>query len=213
MTVWARSDVAAVAISADHGGCGTVHSRPAPGGVPVKVWALNCDGGCEDHLRSDPLWSGTAHTVPETPDEVKIREDVEKRGQLEQQAGMAQALSDLAKLGDLPAAIAQLASIMGGERHQLDESMLRICRNGHLNKQNARFCADCGANLDDAVNRKDAAGAIEAAEDRSDVLTLVSLDEMSMSELRELAEKVGAPNARSKAEQIELIKQAQGSVE
>lgn len=209
ITVWARSDVAAVAISADHGGCGTVHSRPSPGGVPVKIWALTCEGGCEDFLRSDALWSGTSHGVPETPDETTIRLDVEKRGQIEQQATMAQALHDLAKLGDLPGAIAQLARIMGGERHQLEEAPVQLCRNGHPNTATAHFCIDCGANMQDAANRKDAAGALAAGPSINDLPKAVDLETLNMNELKEIATSLGVPTTRSKAEQIALIKEAQ----
>jgi len=79
MAVFARSDVMSVSLSESHGGCGAVHSRPVTRGVPDKVWALSCPR-CENHLRSDAHWASMLADVPETPDEVRVREDVEKRG-------------------------------------------------------------------------------------------------------------------------------------
>lgn len=104
MTVYARSDVCAVVISKTHGGCGDAHARPADS----KEWALTCHGGCEDYLRHDPLWSATPQNVPETPDEVDMRLDSEKRGKLAQERQTAEALEHLA---DLPAALRALARL------------------------------------------------------------------------------------------------------
>lgn len=104
MSVWARSDVAAITISPDHGGCGRTHSRPAPGGNPVPVWELNCHGGCEDHLRNNSLWSATPETIPETPDEIAARESNEKRTQRDQQTRNVEVME---KLGNLPQGMAE----------------------------------------------------------------------------------------------------------
>jgi len=76
----ARSDVMSVAVPLEAGGCGVSHSRPVTNGVPDEVWTLTCPA-CEVFLAKDPLWSATEAEIPETPDEVKIREDNEKRGQ------------------------------------------------------------------------------------------------------------------------------------
>lgn len=220
MTVWARSDVCAVSISPDHGGCGISHSRPVVAGAPVRTWALTCQGGCEDYLRNDPLWSGTPETVPESPDEIAIRQDLEKRGQLESQASMATALNDLAKLGDLPGAIAQLAQMMAGNApQQLAQQPLLLCRNGHRNTSTVKFCGECGADLDDAANKrpvgelsptdpKKATSADESQEKSAKDLGNQELEGMSLAALRDIAANLGVPPARSKADQIASIRAA-----
>lgn len=96
MTVYARSDVMSVTLSKDHGGCGAVHSRPVTHGAPSRVWALDCPGGCEDHLRSDPKWSASPMEVPETPDETRGREEADKRGERTREAQMESAVASLA---------------------------------------------------------------------------------------------------------------------
>lgn len=217
MTVYARSDVAAVTISSDHGGCGTVHSRPVVEGAPVKIWALTCHDGCEDYLRNDSLWSGTAHTIPETPDEIAIRADVEKRGQAEQQTSIMDALNKLSALGALPTVLAQIlsghtAAVAAGT------PITRLCRNGHPNGENGKFCGECGANMMDAVNKQPVAALsvpetivlgedgviITPTESQAETVT-EALEGKSLAELREIAREVGAEIARSKAEQIDNI--------
>ena len=214
MTVYARSDVMHVGISRDLGGCGEGHGRPVVAGAPAKVWALTCHGGCEDYLRSDPLWSGTPQGVPETPDETAIREDVERRGQLEQQQSTAAALEQLAKLGDLPSAIAQLAQIMSGQQPQLAPAMDVLCRSGHRNRSDARFCAQCGASMDEpvAANRGPALPPAEKeaapVQDTSPAAAEVpaDLEALSLPELKEIAARLGVKTARSKADQVAAIR-------
>lgn len=224
MTVYARSDVAAVNISANHGGCGETHSRPVVGGAPARLWALECSGGCEDVLRSDSHWAGTPHTVPETPDEVAIRLDVEKKNQIELQVGNAHALAELAKLGELPTAMAQALAAAFGPllgTATAQPAIAHLCRNGHSNVADAKFCGECGANMLDAVNKQPVAAlsgseepapaepgvTVTADEPQAETVT-EDLDGKSLAELREIAREVGAEIARSKAEQIENIKQA-----
>jgi Transcription termination factor len=225
MTVYARSDVSAVSISKDHGGCGQIHSRPVVEGAPAKIWALSCQGGCENFLRSDSLWSGTAHTIPETPDETARRTDIEKRGQVEQQTSMAHALNDLAKLGALPGVLAQLMGHLNPNADKVEaatlEQELRVCRNGHMNQQHVKFCGECGANMLDAVNKQPTA-ALSSSETASPTETGVTvtpaepqaetgiedLESKSLTELREIARDLGAEIARSKAEQIDNIVKA-----
>lgn len=219
MTVWARNDVCAVSISPEHGGCGESHTRPVVKGAPVKIWALTCHGGCEDHLRGNSLWSGTPEGVPETPDEMNIRLDVERRGQLEQQATMASALNDLAKLGDLPAMIALLAQSMAGNGpQQLTGQTVQLCRNGHRNPEGTKFCGECGADMNDGVGKAPVAevtttpeAGTEQAESTSEPgidLTTLDPETARLADLKKIADQVGAPTARSKAEQISLIQQA-----
>lgn len=95
MTVYARSDVMGVTLSREHGGCGATHSRPVTHGAPVKVWGLSCPT-CEDHLRSDPNWAVDPEEIPETPDEVKLRESREKRGEKTVAANLEASIASLA---------------------------------------------------------------------------------------------------------------------
>lgn len=145
MTIHARSDVAAVTISPEHGGCGDLHSRPVVEGAPVKLWTLECPA-CEDVLRKDSHWSPTISGIPETPDEKEYREDQEVKGRTDQQNQTAEALVKLATLGDLPAAIAKLAEMFSsGEPRRENGLTCSAC--SKLNPANARFCGECGLNL------------------------------------------------------------------
>jgi hypothetical protein len=144
MTVYARSDLASVSLSAAHGGCGEIHVRPAPGGKPDKLWALDCANGCEDHLRHDPLWSTTLAEIPETYDSKLVRERDEKMGKLDRENQLAEALIALQNLGQLPAAFAQVVeSITGAPANAVAGST--VCPQGHDNKAGHKFCAECGA--------------------------------------------------------------------
>lgn len=181
MTVWARSDVAAVSISPAHGGCGDVHGRPVVEGAPVKVWALTCHSGCEDFLRNDPLWSGTAHEIPETPDETAQREDADRRGQVEQQKNMTSALIDLAKLGDLPDALVQIFKSVAIQQRPELTALDVMCPNGHRNPATAKFCADCGTAVTPASDEPRAVDTSASAEDVAH----------TMSQIREAADETG----------------------
>jgi hypothetical protein len=148
MTVYARSDIAAVSISTAHGGCGEVHSRPAPGGKPVAEWALTC-GPCENHLRHDPLWATFTDQIPETPDEIRSREEAEKRGQRDQAVATQAALTNIA---DMPAAFQALAEALlkqgGNITLPTEPSVPTVaCANGHQVKHDAKFCHECGLSM------------------------------------------------------------------
>lgn len=220
MTVYARSDVAAVSISPEHGGCGESHSRPVVEGAPVKLWALTCHGGCEDVLRNDSLWAGTAHTVPETPDEEAIRLDVEKRGQAEQQTSIMDALNKLSALGALPTVLAQ---VLSGHNAAIATGtpITRLCRNGHPNGEHGKFCGECGADMTDAVNKKPVAalsgpeGTAEAETGETDTPTsnlaetvTDDLDGLTYTQLKEIAKNLNLEIAKSRVEQLEIIKKA-----
>jgi hypothetical protein len=224
MTVFARSDVAAVSISVDHGGCGQSHSRPVVEGSPVKLWALTCHGGCEDVLRGDNHWAGTPHTIPETPDEVAIRMDVEKRGQADQQTSIMDALNKLSALGALPTVLAQ---VLSGRTAELGSPspITQLCRNGHPNQESVKFCGECGADMGDAANKRPVA-ALSAPEELAPVETGETvtpaetepeavtedlggdLEGKPLAELRAIARATGAEIANSKKEQIANIVKA-----
>lgn len=208
MPVHARSDVAAVTISQAHGGCGQPHSRPVVEGAPVKLWTLTCPQ-CEDVLRSDPLWSGTVSEIPETPDEQRVREDQQRRGQREQADATAHALERLAQLGDLPTVLARFIDHVSSPA-ALEPPMAVMCRNGHRNPQHAQFCSACGASMDEGVNTGRAVGAIETAPDDDGaggepVEVPEDLESMKLPQLRELAKRLGVATARSRDEQVALI--------
>lgn len=197
MTVHARSDVAAVSISSKHGGCGEVHSRPVIGGAPAKSWSLTCHGGCEGVLRNDPHWSTTLSTVPETPDEISIREEAEKRGQVQQAKDTASALQEIAKLGDLPAVLAQLLANNGNNA----QALTTFCKHGHQNVGSTRFCGECGVSMVEAPTAESVA--------INDAVVGDNYDTMSINELRTLARERGIEAARTKKD---IIAQLRGGV-
>lgn len=150
MSLWARSDLASITVSAAHGGCAQVHTRPAPGGNPDPVWKLDCVP-CESHLRSDPLWSATLSEVPETPDETKAREDFEKRGALDRDGVMAMALAKLAGV-ELPETLRRPISGLAPHIPAVTGAKV-LCEAGHDNEPGMKFCGECGASLRAPVKR------------------------------------------------------------
>lgn len=191
MPVHARSDVSAVTISPEHGGCGQVHSRPVDQGAPVKLWSLTCSDGCEDVLRNDAHWSGTISGIPETPDEKSYREDQEIKGKADQQAQTAEAIAKLASLGDLPAAIAQLAAMFSGEPKREAQTVCAAC--SKPSPATGKFCGHCGTSL--------------VSETPSDGLAVPPLNDLAEDQLRELAKERGLkPHPRAgKTRLIELL--------
>ena len=157
MSVFARSDLAAVTVSPAHGGCGRSHVRPAPGGNPVAIWELKCDGGCEDHLRKDPHWATTVSEIPETHDEVKVREDYEKRGAKDKDAVLAAALAKLAGV-ELPESLTRMS---GGAPLHIPGTM--ECPLGHAQAAGAKFCAECGSPMHGVPNGRQIAPAAPPA--------------------------------------------------
>lgn len=216
MTVYARSDISCVALSKAHGGCGEVHSRPVVDGAPAKLWALTCNN-CEDHLRSDSLWSSTISEIPETYDEKSVREDQEKRGQREQADATAHALERLAHLGDLPTVLGKMVELMTGQQPQAalqaENALAHLCRNGHANVNSAKFCGECGASMADAVNTPPKA-AIEPTPEvtKTDPETVpdpsqdvASYDSHTVAELRDAAKTLGVSTSGTKAELIDRL--------
>jgi hypothetical protein len=199
MTIYARSDLCYVAVSADHGGCGLGHARPVVGGAPAKVWALDCHA-CEDHLRFDALWSPQVTTIPETLDEKNAREDVEKRGAVEQAQSVADALGQLAKLGDLPAILGQFMQYM---------TTGQVAPAVPIGAPKADIVATPepapAPQLPPAPETPSAPEPVHlAASDTPDY------DVMTLNDLRELAKKKGVPITRSREDQIAAIKDAMG---
>ena len=215
MSVWARSDVASVTVSEAHKGCGKTHVRPAPGGRPVDVWEITCPGGCEDFLRTDPLFASNRSELPESPDEVKSREDFEKRGVLERDQVMALAMAKIAgielsepprrpALGLVPPLAVTAGQVECPNGHGCDPGTrfctecgsamreeAKRCPEGHENAPSAKFCADCGASL--------AAGA--GAPEKG-------LGSMRAAELRELARARGLDDSGSRADVLTRLRAA-----
>lgn len=81
MTVYARSDVASVAIPPDLGGCGERHSRPVKDdGKPARLFALACPP-CESALAGNPQWSAHRWEIPLTPDEEHEADMLERQSE------------------------------------------------------------------------------------------------------------------------------------
>src|SRR5215469_9657550 len=140
MTMHARSDLASISVSAAHGGCGTTHVRPAPGGNPVALWSLTCPA-CEDFLRSSDLWASSPADIPETHDEKLNREDFEKRGAKDKDAIMTLAIAKLAGMdaSDLPESLTRMIS---GAKAHVPQTV--NCPDGHPNPLDQKFCGECG---------------------------------------------------------------------
>lgn len=155
MTVFARSDLMSVSISPQHGGCGNTHSRPVHEGSPAKLWALTCDDGCEDILRSDPHWSAHPADIPETPDEKTTREVQERQGKRDAEDATALSIQEIAKI---PGALEKMVKALSGQNgkddpnqgKQTKASEMDACPNDHKVPTGSKFCPECGANMNDA---------------------------------------------------------------
>lgn len=149
MTIYARTDLAYVAVSPSHGGCGTSHRRPVETGAPVKVWALTC-AACEKHLSKDQLWSSQVSEIPETFDETRTREDWEKRG--ERDVKILEAIGAARKAGmPIPETLFRALSTTGAHHFGQAITGTLLCRNGHDCEPGHRFCGECGAEVRQAV--------------------------------------------------------------
>ena len=125
-----------LAVSKDgHGGCGQVHAiERGPSGYAE----VTCAGGCEDHLRTDPMWNTQPAEVGETFDERRAREAAEKRGNTASQHLMTVALGRLAGIDT--SAITGASPATGG-------AFAAACPQGHPCPAAAKFCATCGSEV------------------------------------------------------------------
>jgi hypothetical protein len=146
MTLYARSDVMSVSVPIDSGGCNSQHSRPVINGAPVKPFALTC-APCESFLkeRASDIWATTEADIPETPDEVKGREDFAKRGATDRDNVLAIAMAKLAGV-ELPQTIRQAISGASPEIHAAIAGKM-VCENGHDNEPGSKFCQECGGRM------------------------------------------------------------------
>ena len=191
MTVYSRSDVAAISISQAHGGCGQSHSRPVVQGAPAKLWALTCVQ-CEDHLREDPLWSGTVADIPETRDEESEREDYEKRGANDIQTMMALALTRMTG-GEVPDTVARM--IDGSKLHIPSQVKVLCPPYGHANPPGMKFCGECAAPM------REAAPAVEAAPSPPDAPGR-DLADLHPQKLRKMCREKGLDDSGTRPEML-----------
>jgi hypothetical protein len=215
MTLYARSDLSSVVVSAQNGGCGTSHSRPVKDGAPAKVWQLACPA-CETVLRTDPLWAGAVSEIPETPDEQHVREDRDKRGAKEQAEATAVALE---RIGNMPEELAKaFVAAMAAQAQGAAEPTGVPCRDCAAPvTMGQKFCGECGAR-DPAHSARPAtepsieyAAASYKVQDVPLPPPLPDPGEMSYSELRRLAVTMGLSGKGTKAELLERLSGAESA--
>ena len=197
MTVYSRSDVAAISISLEHGGCGVSHARPVVQGAPAKLWALTCVQ-CEDFLRTDPLWSSTVSEIPETHDEMSEREDYEKRGANDIQTMMALALTRLTG-GEVPDTVAKM--IDGSQLHIPSQVKVLCPPYGHANPPGMKFCGECAAPMHEA------APAVEAPREPEPV-PAPGLAALHPQKLRKMCRNLGLDDSGTRPEMLARLEAA-----
>lgn len=217
MALYARSDLACIAIPVASGGCGSTHSRPVVNGAPAREWKLEC-GPCEAHLKgsrrgivkspisksatgpltygtvdADPMWSSTPDTVPLTPDEERTDATRRERGKI--QIEMLQALAAMRATGvDVPAEAMWLLE------QELPPGVLRgtvVCANSHDVPAGSAFCPQCGVSM--AVKAAIGGGGDEASEAAADLATL------HPQTLKKLCRERGLDDAGSKDDLISRL--------
>jgi hypothetical protein len=212
MVLYAASNVMAVTVPAEAGGCvpTTTHRRPVLNGVPVHPWGLECPP-CEDFLRlhQPDQWSATLSELPETYDETKAREDFEKRGARDKDALMTLIM----------------AKSVGIDPSQLPESLTRMvtgmplhipglleCPNGHASPAGQRFCGECGAPMSagvakaalEAPGRPPAPPAGEGAAGAGEKKRRIS--DLRLDELQAVARSRGVPTGGTRRDLIVRLK-------
>lgn len=143
--LYGRSDIASVHVPAeDFGGCGTTHRRPVVNGAPAQIWGLDCPP-CEDHLRHSDQWGTTSSEIPETHDEVKAREDFDRRGAKDKDAILTLALARLAGIesSELPESLTRMIS--GVPAHVPVQGKIVCGECGSDSAAGMKFCGQCGS--------------------------------------------------------------------
>lgn len=156
MTLYPPSSWVESTVPVDNGGCGETHRRPYVEGRPVHPYGLECPP-CEDYLRKamGDQWSANIADIVETYNEKTARERAEKTGKLDRERQLADALTQLGPLGQLPAALTQFVAQMTGVLPPAVQGVME-CPNGHAAQPGAKFCPECAAPLSVPVT----AGAI-----------------------------------------------------
>jgi hypothetical protein len=212
------------------GGCGATHTRPVTRGNPVKTWKLECpecethlrgdlkqriiraspgdkERGIAPTLNhvpdADPHWANTPEGVPPTPDEQNIHKIRAEQGQRQldrltafaalKQSGMkippqAQWLIDntLEEIAELE----KTGSITGSI----------VCADGHDNSPGAKFCGECGMNMNVRAT------VSPAAEELPTLLEdLIPLHSLHIATLRKRAREARLNDKGTKAQLIERL--------
>ena len=143
--LFARNDLDFFKVPVESGGCGAPggHSRPVIEGAPVRPWRVECVD-CEPFLREhlSDLFSLSEADLPETPDEVKGREDFAKRGATDRDNILAIAMAKLAGV-ELPQTIRQ--AISGASPALPAIAGVMVCEAGHDCEPGSKFCSECGS--------------------------------------------------------------------
>jgi hypothetical protein len=187
MTLHARRDVDYVSVA---GGCGAAHTRTVTHGARSAHWELICPR-CEAVLiRShDPHWAATRAEVPETPDEVTAREHLEKRGVRDRETVITAALAKLAGIADNSATGGQVDAV--------------VCRRGHRNLPQSRFCGECGMLLSDVESISEP--PVLAVPRSSPQHSADELRKLPVGELRRLAEEAGVNPKQPKRDLVDAL--------
>jgi len=210
MSLHARSDLMSVAVPVASGGCGTTHTRPVRNGAPAKVWRLDCQP-CETYLKgggrtrlqytpgdkevgllptqervadTDPCWSATEESIPETPDE---RVHLRRRKQLgNEELEWIKALAAARAAGiDIP------ANAMWLLEQNFDPRVLKgttECPSGHENAAGSKYCSECSK----PMGGREAAAELPAAEPVK----------LSLAELKRRCKERGLPDYGTKAQMM-----------
>ena len=195
MTIYSASNIMAVNLSEAHGGCGSLHARPVRNGAPDKLWKLDCVM-CENHLRTDPLWSASIAEIPETYDEKREREDWDKRGAQDRDAIMPLLLARLA--GVDPAQLPEsLTRAIGGTNLHIPGVM--ECPKGHAQPSGQDFCGKCGTPMHEAV----VAGSLPPAPPAPD------LADLHPQKLRKLCREKGLNDSGTRPEMLARLAAAE----
>lgn len=130
--IYARSDIRNVSVSPAHGGCGQTHTRPEG----EQLWGLECPA-CQVFLLKDPLWCAEPEDLPETFDEQRRREGLEKNA-------TARNLRVTETAAAMLALMAGPRDLLAGVTPQLAPAAeCRKCGAGVT--AGARFCVRCGS--------------------------------------------------------------------
>jgi len=143
--LFARNDVDFFSVPPESGGCGAPggHRRPVIEGAPVRPWRVECMA-CEPFLRDrlGDLFASSEADISETPDEIKGREDFQKRGATDRDNILAIAMAKLAGV-ELPQTIRQ--AISGASPALPAIAGIMVCEQGHDCEPGSKFCAECGS--------------------------------------------------------------------
>lgn len=211
MTLHARSDLMGVAVSKDHGGCGATHTRPVTHGSPAKVWVLSCPA-CENHLRSDPNWAVDPEEIPETPDEVRVRESQEKRGEKNIASSLQSSIASLASSQEgMQKLMAIMTTALAGLNPEVTKALTALtgepADHGTRDDPNLGLASPNRTQVVDAVKT-------EAAELDDDLLSddgddrVLDITKLTVKDLRSLARSRGVADTGNRAQLLERLTQA-----